>query len=62
MVLTVSANGRVSRVSISSFEPSRVFNAEAIKAVKRWQFKPKSVNGVPVAQRGQLTVEFVCNV
>jgi protein TonB len=62
MVLTVSANGRVSRVSISSFEPSRVFNAEAIKAVKRWQFKPKTIDGIAVEQKGELLVEFSCNV
>ena len=62
MVLTVSANGRVSRVSISSFEPSRVFNTEAIKAVKRWQFKPKTIDGIAVEQKGELLVEFSCNV
>ena len=33
-----------------------------LKAVRRWQFKPKSVDGVTVPQLGLLTVEFVCDV
>ena len=62
MILTVNENGRVRNVSIESFKPSRVFNSEAIKAVKRWQFKPKTIDGVAVVQKGQLLVEFSCNV
>ena len=62
MILTVNASGKVSKVSIKSFKPSRVFNSEAIKAVKRWQFKPKTIDGVAVEQKGQLLVEFSCKV
>ena len=62
MILTVNENGRVRNVSIESFKPSRVFNSEAIKAVKRWQFKPKTIDGVAVVQKGQLLVDFSCNV
>ena len=62
MLLNVSNTGRVNRVTIQSFEPSRVFNSEAIKAVKRWQFKPKTIDGIAVDQKGELIVEFSCNV
>ncbi|MAV61557.1 MAG: energy transducer TonB [Gammaproteobacteria bacterium] len=62
MLLTISANGRVNNIVIQSFKPSRVFNSEAIKAVKRWQFKPKTIDGMAVDQKGELEVEFSCNV
>ena len=62
MLLTISDAGRVKNIVIQSFKPSRVFNSEAIKAVKRWQFKPKTIDGVAVDQKGQLEVEFSCNV
>ena len=62
MLLTISANGRVNNIVIQSFKPSRVFNSEAIKAVKRWQFKPKTIDGIAVDQKGELEVEFSCNV
>ena len=62
MLLTISATGRVNNIVIQSFKPSRVFNSEAIKAVKRWQFKPKTIDGIAVDQKGELEVEFSCNV
>ena len=62
MLLNVNSSGKVDKISIQSFKPSRVFNAEAIKAVKRWQFKPKTIDGVAVDQKGELVVEFSCNV
>jgi protein TonB len=62
MLLTISEAGRVKNIVIQSFKPSRVFNSEAIKAVKRWQFKPKTIDGVAVDPKGQLEVEFSCNV
>lgn len=60
--LLVNESGRVETIKIKQARPSRIFNKEALKAVRRWQFKPKSVDGVTVPQLGLLTVEFVCNV
>ena len=60
--LLVNESGRVDTIKIKQARPSRVFNKEALKAVRRWQFKPKSVDGVAVPQLGLLTVEFVCDV
>ena len=60
--LLVNESGRVETIKIKQARPSRIFNKEAMKAVRRWQFKPKSVDGVAVPQLGLLTVEFVCNV
>ena len=60
--LLVNESGRVETIKIKQARPSRIFNKEALKAVRRWQFKPKSVDGVTVPQLGLLTVEFVCDV
>ena len=60
--LVVNASGKVETVKLVSSKPARIFNREASKAVRRWQFKPKTIDGVAVSQKGQLKVEFVCNV
>ena len=62
MVLNVNANGKVDKVVIKQAKPPNVFNSEAVRAVRRWQFKPKTIDGVPVDQKGELLVEFACNV
>ena len=62
LLLNVNSNGRVNTIQVKSAKPTRVFNSEAIKAVKRWQFKPKTIDGIAVDQKGELLVEFSCNV
>lgn len=37
---------------------SPVFNREAIKAISRWKFKPRVIDGTPVARRATQTLEF----
>ena len=59
--LLVNSMGRVEEIKLIKANPPRVFNREATKAVRRWQFKPKVVNAIPVEQAGELTVEFICN-
>ena len=62
MVLNVNSNGKVDKVVIKQAKPPNVFNSEAVRAVRRWQFKPKTIDGVAVDQKGELLVEFACNV
>ena len=62
MVLNVNANGKVDKVVIKQAKPPNVFNSEAVRAVRRWQFKPKTIDGVAVDQKGEVLVEFACNV
>lgn len=62
LLLNVNSSGRVSSISVKSAKPARIFNGEAIKAVRRWQFKPKTIDGIAVDQKGELLVEFSCNV
>ena len=60
--LLVNSSGRVEEIRLVRANPPRVFNREATKAVRRWQFKPKTIDGIAVEQRGELKVEFICNV
>lgn len=53
---TVSAAGTVKEpVMIIASEPPGVFDKQAIKAVKRWKYRPKRVGGRAVEQHGVTT-------
>ncbi|MBR51905.1 MAG: energy transducer TonB [Gammaproteobacteria bacterium] len=59
--LVVGPNGRVKTARIVRATNGTLFNKETTKAIRRWQFKPKVINGIPVEQAGEVTVEFFCN-
>lgn len=54
----ITANGSVKSPFVVASKPSGVFDKEALKAIRRWKFKPKVVNGQKVAQRAVQTVRF----
>jgi len=39
-------------------KPSSVFNSAALKAIKRWKFKPHIIEGQAYEQRASQTLEF----
>jgi protein TonB len=39
-------------------EPQGVFDAAAREALAHWRFRPRYVNGQPVAQRSTITMRF----
>ena len=49
------------QISTTTEQMHDFFNKEATKAIRRWQFKPKVINGIPVEQAGEVTIEFICN-
>ena len=49
---TISKSGSVKDAKVVAFEPSKIFNKAALKAVKQWKYNPKIVNGKPVEQPG----------
>jgi protein TonB len=53
---TVSASGTVTDISVIDAKPSKVFNREARRALKKWKYKPKLVDGKPVAQYNMVVV------
>jgi protein TonB len=57
----VNADGTVRSAKVIEAQPKGLFDASAVAAVLRWQFKPKVVDGTPVAQRGLQRIEFNMN-
>jgi len=56
---TVSETGAVIDPKVIDAEPSSIFNRAALRAVERWKYKPKVVDGVPVPRSGvQVVLTF----
>ncbi|MDH5465399.1 MAG: energy transducer TonB, partial [Thiovulaceae bacterium] len=55
---TINPNGTVRNVKVKSSKPKRIFDAAAIRSLKKWKFKPKLQNGKPVSQQGEQTIVF----
>ena len=55
---TVAPNGTVRDIQVVSAEPRGVFDSAASDAVAAWRFRPRIVNGQPVAQRSTVTMRF----
>lgn len=55
VVLSFSINliGGVEDVVVIEAQPKRLFDKEARRALKRWKYKPKMVDGKPEKQTGQ---------
>ena len=54
----VTETGSVEHVKIIDSEPPGVFDKAAIRAVSRWRFKPRMVNGKAVAGKATQVVDF----
>jgi protein TonB len=55
---TVSERGTTGDIVIVAAEPRGVFDAVATGAVAAWRYRPRIVNGQPVAQRTSVTLRF----
>lgn len=58
LAVTINPDGTVSNAEVMEANPPRIFDRAAMDAVKRWKFRPKIVNGAPMAQRAKQTIEF----
>jgi protein TonB len=56
LVATISKNGDISAVKVSSGNPQLA--RAAVDAVKQWKYKPYLLNGEPVEIQTQVTVNF----
>ncbi|MDK2596446.1 MULTISPECIES: energy transducer TonB [Pseudoalteromonas] len=62
LAFNISPTGQVIDAKVVNAEPKRVFNRAALKALKRWKYRPKMVAGKPTIQYGQSVVlEFNLN-
>jgi len=57
----VTETGTVEDVQVLESDPAGVFEQAAIKAVYRWRFKPRTVNGQAMAGTAEQVVEFELN-
>jgi protein TonB len=55
---TITESGTVKNPQIVEAEPPRVFNREAIRAILKWKFKPRVVNGVAVERQATQVIDF----
>lgn len=55
---TITPSGTVSNPEVVDAKPRRIFDREAIRAILKFKFKPKVVNGVGVEQVATQTIEF----
>lgn len=55
---TSSTTGDVKDVVVAAAEPAGVFDEAAIRALKRWKFKPREVDGQAIDQRLALRMRF----
>ena len=58
MEVLIRPDGTVSEAKVMESDPPRLFDDAAIVAMQRWKFRPKMVDGSPVAQRAKQTIEF----
>jgi len=55
---TVNERGATTDVAVVAAEPRGVFDDAAVAAVAGWKYRPRIVNGQPVAQRTSVTLHF----
>ena len=55
---TITAIGTVKNPRVIEAKPARVFNREAIRAILKWKFKPRVVDGVAVDRRATQVIDF----
>lgn len=53
---SINKLGKVTDVKVVEAQPKRVFNREAIKALRKWKYRPRFENGAAVAQQNQYVV------
>jgi protein TonB len=54
----VGVDGKVSGINVLKAEPPRLFEREALTAVRRWTFNPATENGAPVEARMKRRIDF----
>jgi protein TonB len=58
---SIMPDGSVDEIEVTDAQPKRVFDREAIRAIKRWKYSPKIENGVALKQTG-ITVQLDFNL
>lgn len=55
---TITEVGTVKDPKVIDADPPRIFNREALRAILKWKFKPRVVDGVAVERRASQVIDF----
>lgn len=55
---TITETGTVKNPRVVDAQPPRVFNREAIRALLKWKFKPRVVDGIAVERQATQVIDF----
>jgi protein TonB len=55
---TITKDGQVRDPNVISAKPENIFDSAALKAIVKWKFKPKVVDGQPVERQATQEIEF----
>ncbi len=55
---TITETGMVKSPKVVDAKPPRIFNRAAIRAILKWKFKPRVVEGVAVERRASQIIDF----
>ena len=55
---TITEVGTVKDPRVIDASPARIFNREAIRAILKWKFKPRVIEGVAVERRATQIIDF----
>ncbi len=58
VVFTITAEGGVVDASVVESSPRRVFDRSALRAIRKWRFQPRLVDGKPVKSRATQLIDF----
>jgi protein TonB len=58
---TIEPDGSVSNPKIVDSQPRRIFDRNALRAIYKWKFKPRIVDGKPIARRARQRMDFTIN-
>jgi len=55
---TINEDGTVSDPQVVDAEPRRMFERNALRAIFKWKFKPRIIDGQPVKRRATQRIDF----
>jgi protein TonB len=58
LAFTITERGTVIDPEVLESRPRRLFNRSAMAAIRKWKFRPRVIDGAPVATRATQVIEF----
>ncbi|MDQ2070070.1 energy transducer TonB [Natronospira bacteriovora] len=55
---TIRSDGSVGNIRVIESTPARLFDQAAVRALQRWRFRPRMVDGRPVERQATQVIEF----